>query len=131
MGDLPGGNAFNGADLWVWDCNGASSQQWLWTENSFAIRPQLDPSKCVDAGNFRNGQQLFIWDCNGQPQQSISYDSANERTIYFGSSSSDASMCVEVPDGGLGHGQVAWVWECNGHANQRWEVGVMSADVLI
>lgn len=133
--DLPDGNAFNGANLQVWDCNGMFNQQWIWTDGSNIIRPQVDPSKCVEAGQWGNGKQLFLWDCNGQPQQNLMYDTYGMKTIYFPASETagfgTATACVEVPFGGLTAGQAAWMWECNGGPNQRWEVGTMPSSSVV
>lgn len=138
--DLPDGNAFNGANLQLWDCNGKANQQWLWSDGSDAIQYAADPSKCVESGDINwmeagYGHQLFLWDCTGDIRQNILYDTFNQKTIYFGGTFDEnlgySTLCVEVPTGHLEAGAVVWTWECNSGANQRWEVGDMPSAELV
>ncbi|MGF7236917.1 MAG: RICIN domain-containing protein, partial [Frankia sp.] len=67
----------NGGKVQVWDCNGASNQQWWanwgseWTP--IATPGGADgPSKCLDAwpdGSYTWGFKVSVWDCNGGTQQ--------------------------------------------------------------
>jgi len=114
--DVPGGNAFNGNPLWLWECNGQDSQIWVFDSNN-QIRFGADETFCVDAGDMSNGFQLMLWDCNYQDQQTWGYDSA-ELKIYV----LNTGTCVDWYDGDSDNGQAFHIWECNGLSNQRWDL---------
>lgn len=63
--DLPGGDTSNGAQLWMWDCYGGPTQQFVFQDGNLVYGP--DPTKCVDllGGDTTNGNVLGLWDCNG------------------------------------------------------------------
>merc|ERR1712232_1134966 len=86
--DVPGGDASNGNLLWLWECNGAESQRWLY--DNWQIRYAPDESKCIDAGDMSDGTQMYLWECNGQPQQTWGYDS-DASTAYL----ADTSICLD------------------------------------
>lgn len=108
-------------------CDGQSGQQWRFWDNTWQIASAEDTSKCIDAGQMQAGSPLQLWDCNGYPQQAFGYDGDME-TIYLteSASSSDASLCMDLPGGSSGEGQQIWVWSCLGAgSNQQWQVGEM------
>ena len=146
--DLPGGDAYNGAKLWVWECNGTPQQQWIFAPDSWRIESAVASGKCIDAGNGEDGEQLYLWDCNGLSQQAWGYD-ANEATIYMDqseqgplvatpatarrmASSSNvsiprASKCLDLSGGDTSEGTAVQVWDCNGRTNQQWGLGGSAA----
>lgn len=117
---MPGGDTSNGNQLWIWDCNGGSSQHWVF--DNWAIRYGGDTNKCVDisGGQISAGTALQLWDCNGNDGQKWGYDS-NMKTIYAGASQTDASQCMDSHDGNTGTGVM--LWGCNGLPAQTWGFG--------
>jgi len=113
--DAPGGIAYNGNSLWLWECNGMASQTWAVDNNQ--IRYAADESYCIDSGDMGAGTQLFLWECNGLPQQSWSYDSDAMR-MYIDSS----ATCLDYSEDHANNGQAFHIWDCNGLANQEWHL---------
>jgi len=113
--DLPGDDASNANQLWLWECNGQESQRWVF--DNWQIRFGADESKCIDAGDMSDGMQLFIWDCNGQDQQTWGYDSDAARVYLAGT-----STCLDYYADQQWNGQPLHVWECNGESNQEWSI---------
>jgi len=140
--DIPGGDAFDGAKLWMWDCNGTPQQQWIFTAGSWRIESAFSRGKCIDAASAQDGVQLQLWECNGLYQQIIGYDS-NMGTIYLAQSTSDSvsvrptsaddtavnssiprvSKCVDLAGGDPSIETAVQIWDCNGHTNQGWGFG--------
>jgi alpha-galactosidase len=113
--DLPGDDASNGNQLWLWECNGQESQRWVF--DNWQIRFGADESKCIDAGDMSDGMQLFLWDCNGYPQQTWGYDSDAAR-VYLAST----STCLDYYGDWQSSGQPLHVWDCTGDWNQEWSI---------
>eukprot|EP00450_Noctiluca_scintillans_P009279 CAMPEP_0194501850 /NCGR_PEP_ID=MMETSP0253-20130528/23333_1 /TAXON_ID=2966 /ORGANISM="Noctiluca scintillans" /LENGTH=152 /DNA_ID=CAMNT_0039343897 /DNA_START=48 /DNA_END=506 /DNA_ORIENTATION=+ len=74
--DLPGGNAYNGAQLWMWSCQSGNANQMFGGETSSIATtiPYGDGDFCVDAGSMEEGFRLMLWECNGYPQQNFYWD---------------------------------------------------------
>ncbi|MFE9426444.1 RICIN domain-containing protein [Kitasatospora sp. NPDC006697] len=76
--------------------------------------------RCMDDPNSATtpGTQQEIWDCNGQPNQSWTHDSANQLTLFGGSS----QLCLDASQKGTTNGTAVILWTCNGGTNQQWGV---------
>ena len=76
--------------------------------------------KCLDVtgASTTAGTQTEIWDCNGQSNQTWTHTSANQLTVYSGSS----TMCLDAANSATTPGTKVDVWPCNGGANQQWTV---------
>jgi endo-1,4-beta-xylanase len=76
--------------------------------------------KCLDVPNLSTtpGTQLDIWSCNGGSNQIWTHTSANQLTVYSGSS----QLCLDAFGNGTTAGTKVDVWTCNGGANQQWNV---------
>jgi hypothetical protein len=124
--DLPGGDTTNGNKLWLWDCNGQDSQQWIFAAGSWTIQYKGNPAKCIDVhgGDLTDGNVLQIWDCNGNDSQKWGYD-ANMHTIYL-TSQANAAKCLDLTGGSNKAGTAIELWDCNGQVNQQWGVGAQS-----
>merc|ERR1711907_795844 len=125
--DIPGAKAYNGAKLWVWDCNGAENQQWKFLPGTWKIESAANPGMCIDVpgDDVSNGIQLQLWECNGLSAQNWGYD-GNMNTIYLASSSIDASKCLDLrgaTSGSASRETAVEVWDCNGLTNQQWGFG--------
>jgi len=113
--DTPGGNAFNGNQLWLWECNGMDSQHWVF--DNYQIRYGGDENFCIDAGDLSDGKQVFLWECNGMDQQSWSYDSDAKRAYV-----SNTAACFDLWEDQQWNGQAMHIWQCNGLGNQQWDL---------
>lgn len=116
--DLPAGDTSNGNLLWMWECNGADSQQWDFQNGQLVYL--ADPSKCVDllGDDSSDGNQVSIWDCNGGDSQQWGYD-VHGGTIYLSNSASDATKCLDNY-GSQNWGSPIVIWDCNAVSNQGW-----------
>lgn len=120
--DVAGGQAYNGANLEVWECNGQESQLFYFDAGTYQITYAGDPSKCIDSGDSSDGTQLFLWDCNGGDQQAWGFDS-DSGTIYLAWSASDATQCMDIAGGDLTGGTPVQIWGCNNDlSGQHWEI---------
>jgi len=128
--EVPGGNMANGQELWIWECDGSSHQQWVLHDGS--ISSTADNSKCVDLTNSdtTNGNPIQIWDCGGTPQQMWGFDE-DRHSIYMSSSSSDASKCFQMQDGSGIDGTVLEIWDCLPYGNQQWYVEAAASTLVV
>lgn len=123
--DMPGGNAFNGANIWLWECNGMESQRWVF--DSWQLRYGADESMCIDSGDMGLGNWMYIWECNGQPQQTWAFDGDAQR-VYL----ADSSVCLDYYESWAWNGQPLHIWECNDMGNQQWQLwNVDSSDEIL
>jgi len=113
--DVPGGNAYNGNQLWLWECNGMDSQHWVF--DNWQIRYGGDENFCIDAVDMSDGVQLMLWECNGVDQQTWAYDFDALRVYIAGYTS-----CFDLWEDQQYNGQALHVWECNGLGNQQWDL---------
>lgn len=116
--DLPGGDTSLGAQLWMWECNGSPSQNWIVDDSAGIIKYAGDSSKCVDVtdGNIADGTHLQLWDCLGFPQQNLQYYEATQ--TFWLVDDSQATFCMDVPGGDVYNGNLIWIWECDGGESQ-------------
>lgn len=85
--DLPGGDASDGAVLWMWDCYGGSTQQW-YRRGGNIVSTANGVLKCVDL--LGGGDMLGLWECNGSETQQWAFDMDQGQFSYGG----DPSKCV-------------------------------------
>jgi hypothetical protein len=73
--------------------------------------------RCLDINNSgtANGTQAQLWDCNGQTNQSWTYTSGKQLTIY-------GNKCLDAYNRGTANGTPAVIWDCNGQNNQQWNI---------
>jgi endo-1,4-beta-xylanase len=76
--------------------------------------------KCLDVPGLSTtaGTQLDIWSCNGGTNQIWTHTSANQLSVYSGSS----QMCLDAYNNQTAPGTKVVIWACNGGANQQWNV---------
>lgn len=72
--DVPGGNAYQGADIWQWQPNGLDCQKWRLLENpdgSYRIVTKLNAELCLDVpgGLQTPGLQIRLWGFNNTVAQ--------------------------------------------------------------
>ena len=73
--------------------------------------------RCVDVpgSTTTNGTQTQLWDCNGAGNQSWTYTSAQQLTVY-------GSKCLDASGRGTSPGTAVIIWDCNGQTNQQWNL---------
>jgi hypothetical protein len=113
--DVPGGDASNGNQLWLWECNGGESQRFRF--DNWQIRYAPDESKCIDAGDMSDGTQLYLWDCNGEPQQTWGFNT-DASTAYL----ADTNTCLDYYADWESNGQPLHIWDCTEDWNQQWSI---------
>jgi len=117
--DLAGEKSDNGTPIQIWNCNGMWNQKWFFS--NYQITPAYISNKCIDAGNMQPGSTLWLWDCNSQNQQTFGFD-PQMYTIYLTDSTSDASLCLDLPGGSDAPGTRVEVWSCTSCWNQMFQV---------
>ncbi|WP_329454317.1 arabinofuranosidase catalytic domain-containing protein [Streptomyces sp. NBC_01497] len=67
--DIVGNGTADGAQLELWDCDGAGGQKWVQQTDGSLLNPQS--GRCLDSPNgaTANGTRLQIHDCNGAAAQ--------------------------------------------------------------
>jgi endo-1,4-beta-xylanase len=75
-------------------------------------------NKCLDVPNSTttNGTRVQIWDCHTGSNQQWAYSSAQELSVYTGSS----RRCLDASGAGTANGTQVIIWTCHGGANQKW-----------
>ncbi|GAB2991934.1 ricin-type beta-trefoil lectin domain protein [Saccharothrix stipae] len=71
--------------------------------------------RCVDTPGVANGTQVHLWDCHGGSNQSWTYTSGRQLTVY-------GTKCLEASGWGSANGTPVAIWDCHGGANQQWNV---------
>ncbi|WP_405006827.1 RICIN domain-containing protein [Kitasatospora purpeofusca] len=121
--DIPGNNAYEGAPVTLYDCNGTSAQTFMLSSfnansTSFALK---NWGLCMDVpwGNSYNGAQLQLSGCNYAAAQQFS-GSALWGADTIGNAVN--GRVVDVPGGNLDNGNRIQLWDGNGGWNQKWEI---------
>lgn len=76
--------------------------------------------KCLDVPGqtTNNSTRLQIWDCHGGVNQQWTRSSAEELTVYSGSS----TRCLDAEGAGTSPGTRLIIYSCHGGANQKWRM---------
>ena len=114
--DVPGNSQTGGTQVQLYDCNGASGQQWTYTS---AGELRVFGSYCLDANGqgTSNGTKAIIWSCNGQQNQKWTLGSNGTITGV------QSGLCLDATGAGTANGTLIELWTCNGGSNQKWTVG--------
>lgn len=117
--DVPGGEAYNGAQLWVWSCIAGDVNQRFWESvSSTSARIHYRKTEFVlDAGsNLAVGNPLMLWQTNDSPQQlfEVSDSGIGEGEIWTTSN----GLCVNVDT--LADGAAVHLAECGESGNTLW-----------
>jgi alpha-galactosidase len=110
--DDPDSTIANGTGLIIWDCHGASNQEW--TSTSAGQLQSL--GKCLDAYDNQTapGTKVEIWDCNGGVNQRWNLNADGTITGV------QSGLCLDVTGNNTGNGTAVELWTCNGQDNQKW-----------
>jgi non-reducing end alpha-L-arabinofuranosidase len=73
--------------------------------------------RCLDVtgAGTANGTAAVLWDCGGQANQSWTYTSSRQLTVY-------GNKCLDANGRGTTNGTAVIIWDCNGQANQQWNI---------
>src|SRR4051794_13268466 len=73
--------------------------------------------RCLDvpSSSTANGTQAQLYDCSGQSNQSWTYTSSQQLTVY-------GNKCLDASGRGTSNGTAVVIWDCNGQSNQQWNV---------
>ena len=73
--------------------------------------------RCLDVPNSSstNGVQTQLYDCTGAGNQSWTYTTAKQLTVY-------GTKCLDAYGRGTTNGTAVIIWDCNGQPNQQWNV---------
>ncbi|MGI5240201.1 extracellular catalytic domain type 1 short-chain-length polyhydroxyalkanoate depolymerase [Dactylosporangium sp. CA-139066] len=108
--DVPGGNTANGTQPIIWDCHGATNQQW--TVSGGTVKAL---GKCLDSPtNATAGVKAQLWDCTGAANQQWSLNA--DGTIR----NAQSGLCLDVNGAATANGSTVILWTCTAAANQRW-----------
>jgi hypothetical protein len=69
----------------------------------------------VPNSSTSNGTQTQLWDCTGGTNQTWTYTSSKQLTVY-------GNKCLDAFGQGTGNGTAVIIWDCNGQTNQQWNV---------
>jgi alpha-galactosidase len=74
--------------------------------------------KCLDVPGSATaaGTLVDIWSCSGGANQTWTRTTANQLTVYSGST----QMCLDAYNNQTAPGTKVEVWTCNGQSNQQW-----------
>jgi hypothetical protein len=78
----------------------------------------VQSGRCADvAGSATaNGTLTQLWDCTGATNQTWTYTSSKQLTVYGG------TKCLDASGQGAANGTAVIIWDCNGQPNQQWTV---------
>ncbi|MGC9671384.1 lectin [Planosporangium sp. 12N6] len=113
--DVSGQSTANGAQLQLWDCNGAANQRWTYTSSR---QLTVYGNKCLDASGqgSADGTAVIIWDCNGQANQQWNINANGTIT------GAQSDKCLDANNAGTANGTKIIIWSCNGGSNQQWSL---------
>ncbi|RPF34999.1 non-reducing end alpha-L-arabinofuranosidase family hydrolase [Streptomyces sp. TLI_185] len=111
--DVPGAGQSDGTFLQIWDCNGASNQQWTLTDSN---QLTVYGSKCLDVPGHATtaGTKVEIWSCNGGANQQWRVNA--DGTVV----GVESGLCLDVSGAGTANGTAVQLWNCTGAGNQKW-----------
>jgi len=121
--DVRGGQITDGAQLQIWDCNGHTNQDFVWTSDGRIVSD--DDSRgvmCLDVpgGDLSKPTALQLWKCNGHAGQYWQFD-ANSKSIF--PPSVGEKMCVDVQSGSDTNGATVNIYYCSPGSGEKWYFG--------
>eukprot|EP00450_Noctiluca_scintillans_P000455 CAMPEP_0194502408 /NCGR_PEP_ID=MMETSP0253-20130528/25658_1 /TAXON_ID=2966 /ORGANISM="Noctiluca scintillans" /LENGTH=130 /DNA_ID=CAMNT_0039344561 /DNA_START=117 /DNA_END=509 /DNA_ORIENTATION=+ len=119
--DIPGGDVYNGAQLWIWNCiSGSSNQNFVAGTNRDGSTIEVNTDSktfCIDGGDMSSGSRLMLWECGGYHQQNFYCD--NDDDGHCGTLESWDGNCVSVPY--VTNGAPLELLDCGADGYQKWD----------
>ena len=115
--DQNGGNQSNGVQMQLYDCNGASNQQFIYNDSNQTITAPGGLCLDVYGAGTSNGTQAIQWSCWG---------GANQRWVYGADKTlrpqHTSNKCLDALGYNNSNGAKLGIWDCNGGPNQTWNI---------
>ncbi|MEV7424579.1 MULTISPECIES: endo-1,4-beta-xylanase [unclassified Streptomyces] len=109
--DVPGSSTADGTQLNLWDCRGATNQQWTYTA---AGELRVYGDKCLDAAGTGNGTKVQIYSCWGADNQKWRLNSDGSIVGV------QSGLCLDAVGAGTANGTLIQLYSCSNGSNQRW-----------
>lgn len=111
--DVNGANQNNGTRVIIWDCHGATNQQWTTTA---ANELRVFGGKCLDALNHATtpGSPVGIWDCGGGTNQKWTLNSNGTIT------GQESRLCLAPTNNATTNGTAIVLATCTTATTQQW-----------
>ncbi|ACU72644.1 Ricin B lectin [Catenulispora acidiphila DSM 44928] len=111
--DVPNSTQTLGTQVQLWDCSGATNQQWTATS---AGELRVYSGDCLDAygKGTTPGTKVAIWSCNGQTNQQWRLNADGTITGV------QSGLCLDATGAATANGTLLELWTCNGQSNQQW-----------
>jgi WSC domain/Ricin-type beta-trefoil lectin domain/Glycosyl hydrolases family 32 N-terminal domain len=118
--DVPGGNAYAGQRLQVWDCNGGTGQRFVWAGSQLQYAANRGLCLSLDGNTIaRNGTRVTLQPCANESRMSWRQTAAGEIESVMLDEDGKRS-CVDIWYDNPVNGQAIDSWECYGTSNQAW-----------
>ncbi|MFF9280440.1 endo-1,4-beta-xylanase [Streptomyces griseosporeus] len=109
--DVPNASTTDGTQVQLWDCNGATNQQWTLSD---AGELKVYGNKCLDAAGTGNGTKVQIYSCWGGDNQKWRLNSDGSIVGV------QSGLCLDAVGAGTANGTQIQLYSCSGGSNQRW-----------
>ncbi|MFI1002619.1 endo-1,4-beta-xylanase [Streptomyces galbus] len=109
--DVPNAATADGTQVQLYDCNGATNQQWTLSD---AGELKVYGNKCLDAGGTGNGARVQIYSCWGGDNQKWRLNSDGSIVGV------QSGLCLDAVGAGTANGTLIQLYTCSGGSNQRW-----------
>ncbi|MGW2460145.1 endo-1,4-beta-xylanase [Streptomyces sp. NPDC001761] len=109
--DVPNASTADGTQVQLYDCNGATNQQWTLSD---AGELKVYGNKCLDAGGTGNGTRVQIYSCWGGDNQKWRLNSDGSIVGV------QSGLCLDAVGGGTANGTLIQLYSCSNGSNQRW-----------
>ncbi|MFI9812560.1 endo-1,4-beta-xylanase [Saccharothrix variisporea] len=109
--DVPNASHNSGTRVNLWDCNGQTNQQWMYTSSK---QLTVYGNMCLDAAGSGNGAAIQIYSCHGGTNQQWNVNSNG--TI----SGVQSGRCLDVWS--TANGAQVQLYDCHGQINQRFNL---------
>ncbi|MFF9159990.1 endo-1,4-beta-xylanase [Streptomyces longwoodensis] len=109
--DVPNASTTDGTQVQLYDCNGASNQQWTLSD---AGELKVYGNKCLDAGGTGNGTRVQIYSCWGGDNQKWRLNSDGSIVGV------QSGLCLDAVGAGTANGTLIQLYTCSGGSNQKW-----------
>ncbi|MFF8930391.1 endo-1,4-beta-xylanase [Streptomyces longwoodensis] len=109
--DVPNAATADGTQVQLYDCNGATNQQWTLSD---AGELKVYGNKCLDAGGTGNGTRVQIYSCWGGDNQKWRLNSDGSIVGV------QSGLCLDAVGAGTANGTLIQLYTCSGGSNQKW-----------
>lgn len=113
-----GASGNSGADVFVWDCNGADHQKWVYEDSTGFVRNKRNNNMCLDTrGKTEQGHFVGQWEC--VDHQNLKWD----RVGNMLRPRIAPNLALDLQWGTPNNGQKSWLWPADNGAAQNFTWG--------